>query len=86
MRKATKSIVPEEFWATENGAPLADNLHGDGQEALDMLNSVEQAISEAIAKTQDPLIGTELKKAREKVMASMNAYRKAVDILSDKGF
>ncbi|OQA85945.1 MAG: hypothetical protein BWY31_01564 [Lentisphaerae bacterium ADurb.Bin242] len=86
MRKATKSIVPEEFWATESGAPLADALHGDGQEALDMLNSVEQALSEAIAKTQDQLISAELKKAREKVMVSMNAYRKAVDILCDKGF
>lgn len=86
MKKTTPSNISAEYWQTENGNPLAQTLHGDGQEALDMLHSVENALDMAIGKESDPQIKEELRKARRQVLASMNTYRKAVDVLSEYGF
>lgn len=86
MRKITKSVIPPEYWDFTQGIRLGDVMHGDGQEALDMLNSVERALHWAISDTVSTGITAELKKARRQIVASMNVCRKAVDILKDGGF
>lgn len=86
MRKHTESKVPRSFWHTPAGEPLYHNLHDDGWEALDMLNSVTSALNKAIEATADEAIKAELKKARVKVLESANAYRRATAILNDYDF
>jgi hypothetical protein len=86
MRKITRSVIPTEYWGFTQGIRLGDVMYGNGQEALDMLNSVERALNWAISDTVSTGITAELKKARRQIVASMNACRKAVDMLKDGGF
>ena len=86
MRKKNKSAIPEIYWGFTQGIRLGNAMHGDGHEALDNLNAILREIDWAICDTVNTQITAELKKSRRQIMAAMNAYRKAVDILSDKGF
>ena len=86
MGKKNENRIPAAYWENGTGANLYDRMHHDGQEALDMLNSVERALHWAISDTVSTGITAELKKARRQIVASMNACRKAVDILKDGGF
>ena len=81
MKKRQQTKVPENFWTTPEGAPLYDTLHGDGWNAVDMLNSVKEAFDKAIDETQDAEIKGELEKSRSLVIQSKKAYLKAANRL-----
>ena len=81
MKKRPQHKIPESFWATPEGAPLYDTLHGDGWDAVDMLNSVKEAFDKAIDATQDAEIKAELEKSQSLVIQSKKAYLKAANRL-----
>ena len=81
MEKRPQPKIPENFWATPEGTPLYDTLHGNGWDAVDMLNSVKEAFDKAIDETQDAEIKAELKKSRSLVIQSKKAYQKAANRL-----
>ena len=81
MKKRTGIKVPEAYWETPEGSELYEVMHHDGWEGLDSLNSVIDALEEAIEKTADAGIKDELEKSRKLVLQSRNAYRKAADRL-----
>ena len=81
MKKRPHPKVPENFWRTPAGAVLYDTLHGDGWDAIDMLNSVKEAFDKAIDETQDAEIKAELEKSRSLVIQSKKAYLKAANRL-----
>ena len=81
MKKRPQHKIPESFWATPEGAPLYDTLHGDGWDAVDMLNSVKEAFDKAIDETQDAEIKAELEKSQSLVIQSKKAYLKAANRL-----
>ena len=81
MKKRPQHKIPESFWATPEGAPLYDTLHGDGWDAVDMLNSVKEAFDKVIDETQDAEIKAELEKSRSLVIQSKKAYLKAANRL-----
>lgn len=81
MKKRPQPKIPENSWETPEGAPLYDTLHGDGWDAVDMLNSVKEAFDKAIDETQDAEIKAELEKSRSLVIQSKKAYLKAANRL-----
>ena len=81
MKKRPRPKIPENFWATPEGAPLYDTLHRDGWDAVDMLNSVKEAFDKAIDETQDAEIKAELETSRTLVIQSKKAYLKAANRL-----
>lgn len=81
MKKRPQPKVPENFWRTPEGGVLYDTLHGDGWDAIDMLNSVKEAFDKAIDETQDAEIKAELEKSRSLVIQSKKAYLKAANRL-----
>ena len=81
MKKRPQPKIPENFWATPEGAPLYDTLHGDGWDAIDMLNSVKEAFDKAIDETQDAEIKAELEKSRSLVIQSKKDYQNAANRL-----
>ena len=81
MKKRPQPKVPEKFWRTPEGGVLYDPLHGDGWDAIDMLNSVKEAFDKAIDETQDAEMKAELEKSRSLVIQSKKAYLKAANRL-----
>ncbi len=77
MKKTTTVKIPEAYWETPEGGKLYEVMHHDGWEGLDCLNSVIDALGQAIEVTADANIKAELEKSREQILQSRNSYRKA---------
>lgn len=76
MAKKNENRIPETFWKTPVGQTLCNKLHHDGWEALDVLNSVNNAIDEAVKGETNEAIKTELEKAQKQFKASIRAFRR----------
>ena len=62
MKKTTTVKIPEAYWETPEGGKLYEVMHHDGWEGLDCLNSVIDALGQAIEVTADANIKAELEK------------------------
>ncbi len=92
MRKITRSTIPPEYWgftaemnyrdASIRGIGFAQSATSVSTLDLDRLTPVLSLCDASIGE----FTLLRLKKARRQIVASMNACRKAVDILKDGGF
>lgn len=86
MKKNTENKIPATYWENGNGANLYDRMHGDGQEAIDMILSVEEGLETAIENETDETVKAELVKAKKQIHASLLAFRRGFYGLSNEGF
>lgn len=76
MAKKNASKIPATYWETPAGQTLCNNLHHDGWETLDCLNSVNNALDAAIKSETDETVKAELEKAQKQFTASLRAFRR----------
>lgn len=86
MAKKSENKIPATYWDTTAGGELHHRMHGDGQEALDMILSVEDGLETAIANETDEAVKAELEKAKKQIHASLLAFRRGFYGLSNEGF
>lgn len=86
MANKNENQIPATYWQTGNGATLCNLMHGDGQEALDMLLSVEDGLTAAIENETNEAIKAELEKAQKHIQTSLRAFRRGFYGLSNEGF
>ncbi len=86
MGKKNENRIPATYWENGTGANLYDRMHHDGQEALDMLLSVEDGLNTAVANETDEAVRQELEKARKQIRTSLRAFRRGFYGLNREGF
>ncbi|MDD3155457.1 MAG: hypothetical protein PHS41_11370, partial [Victivallaceae bacterium] len=86
MAKKNENRIPDTYWATTVGKKVATLMHGDAQDALDLLNEIDDGMTEAVENEMDEAMKAELITAQKRFKDSLNSFRKAFYGMSKQGF
>lgn len=82
-----KFVIPETYWHKfVVGNKVANLMHGDGQETIDCLTTIEDGLCEACKDEDDPKIRRAFEYSLGKVHEALAAYRDAFYSLRKEGF